>query len=166
MTADDAFFDRGELWDIRLDIDVVVDALSLTDLCPLMPTSICPCHSAALHWALSCSSAILASCSNHSDTLCYCICYVSWSTLEEPGSFPNEKGRNKKPEEQAKMSTKDRASNRTQDAKGRIKEATGSITGNRDLENEGKTDQAKAGMKNVGEDLKDAGHKVKDAVTR
>jgi len=64
------------------------------------------------------------------------------------------------------MSTKDRASNRTQDAKGRIKEATGSITGNRDLKNEGKTDQAKAGMKNVGEDLKDAGHKVKDAVTR
>jgi uncharacterized protein YjbJ (UPF0337 family) len=63
------------------------------------------------------------------------------------------------------MSTKDRASNRAQDAKGRVKEAAGSITGDSDLKNEGKTDQAKAGMKNVGEDLKDAGHKVKDAVT-
>ncbi len=38
------------------------------------------------------------------------------------------------------MGTKDRASNRAQDAKGRIKEATGSITGNDDLKNNGKTD--------------------------
>jgi uncharacterized protein YjbJ (UPF0337 family) len=64
------------------------------------------------------------------------------------------------------MGTKDRASNRVQDAKGRVKEAAGSITGNRDLTNKGKTDQAKAGMKNEGEDLKDAAHKVKHAVTR
>jgi uncharacterized protein YjbJ (UPF0337 family) len=64
------------------------------------------------------------------------------------------------------MSTKDRASNRAQDAKGRVKEAAGSITGNRGLENKGKTDQAKAGAKNFGEDVKDAGRKVKDAVTR
>lgn len=64
------------------------------------------------------------------------------------------------------MGTKDRASNRGQDAKGRVKEAAGSITGNRDLKNKGKTDQAKAGMKNTGEDLKDAAHKMKDAVTR
>ena len=63
------------------------------------------------------------------------------------------------------MSNKDRASNRAQDAKGRVKEAAGSITGNRDLKNKGKTDQAKAGLKNAGEDLKDAGHKVKNAVT-
>ena len=64
------------------------------------------------------------------------------------------------------MGTKDRASNRAQDAKGRVKEAAGSITGNRDLKNKGKTDQAKAGLKNAGEDLKDAADKVKDAVTR
>jgi len=64
------------------------------------------------------------------------------------------------------MSTKDRASNRAQDAKGRVKEAAGRVTGNRDLKNKGKTDQAKAGAKNVGEDLKDAAHKVKKAVTR
>ena len=63
------------------------------------------------------------------------------------------------------MGTKDKASNRAQDAKGRMKEAAGSITGNRDLKNKGKTDQAKAGMKDAGEDLKDAADKVKEAVT-
>ena len=31
------------------------------------------------------------------------------------------------------MSTKDRASNRAQDTKGRVKEAAGTLTGNRDL---------------------------------
>ena len=59
------------------------------------------------------------------------------------------------------MSTKDRASNGAQDAKGRVNEAAGSITGNCDLENEGKTDQAKALLTNAREDLKDAWHKVK-----
>jgi uncharacterized protein YjbJ (UPF0337 family) len=64
------------------------------------------------------------------------------------------------------MGTKDRASNRAQDAKGRVKEAAGSITGNDDLKNKGKTDQAKATLKNAGEDVRDASHKVKDAITR
>lgn len=64
------------------------------------------------------------------------------------------------------MVSKHRASNKAQDAKGRVKEAAGSVTGNRDLKNKGKKDQAKAGMKNAGEDLKDAAHNVKDAVTR
>ena len=63
------------------------------------------------------------------------------------------------------MGSSDRASNRSQDAKGRVKEAAGSVTGNRDLKNKGKADQAKAATKNVGEDIKDAAHKVKDAVT-
>ena len=43
------------------------------------------------------------------------------------------------------MGNKDRASNRAQDAKARAKEAAGSITGNDDLKNKGKTDQAKDG---------------------
>jgi uncharacterized protein YjbJ (UPF0337 family) len=64
------------------------------------------------------------------------------------------------------MGSNDRASNRAQDAKGRVKEAAGTITGNRDLKNKGKADQAKAASKNRREDLKDAVHKVKDAVTR
>ena len=60
------------------------------------------------------------------------------------------------------MSAKDRASNRAQDAKGRVKEAAGSITGDRDLKNQGVSDQAKAEMKKT---LEDAGYKVKGAVT-
>jgi uncharacterized protein YjbJ (UPF0337 family) len=63
------------------------------------------------------------------------------------------------------MGNKDRASNNAQDVKGRVKEAAGSITGNDELKNKGKTDQAKAGLKNAGEDVKDAAHRVKDAVT-
>ena len=63
------------------------------------------------------------------------------------------------------MGTKDRASNNAQDVKGRVKEAAGSITGNDDLKNKGKTDQAQAGVKNAGEDVKDAAYKVKDALT-
>ena len=78
----------------------------------------------------------------------------------KPGSFAPRTDRHRA-EEQA-MSNKDRASNRAQDAKGRVKEAAGSITGNRDLENKGKTDQAKAEMK---KNLEDAGYKVQDAVT-
>jgi uncharacterized protein YjbJ (UPF0337 family) len=64
------------------------------------------------------------------------------------------------------MSTKDRASNKAQETKGRIKEAAGTVAGNRELKNKGKADQAKATAKNRGEDLKDAANKVKDAVTR
>jgi uncharacterized protein YjbJ (UPF0337 family) len=60
------------------------------------------------------------------------------------------------------MGTKDRASNRAQEAKGRAKEAAGSMTGNRDLKNKGVSDQAKAEMK---ESLEDAGYKVKGAAT-
>ena len=63
------------------------------------------------------------------------------------------------------MSNKDRASDRAQDPKGRVTKPVGGITGNRDLKNKDTTEQVKAGMKNAGEDLKDAGNKVKDAVT-
>jgi uncharacterized protein YjbJ (UPF0337 family) len=60
------------------------------------------------------------------------------------------------------MGTKDRAANRAQDAKDRVKEAADSITGNRDLKDKGVTDEAKAGMK---KNLEDAGYIVKDAAT-
>lgn len=46
---------------------------------------------------------------------------------------------------------------------GQVKEAVGSVTGNSDLKKKDKADQAKAATKNVGEDTKDAAHKVKDA---
>ena len=56
------------------------------------------------------------------------------------------------------MGIEDRTSNRTQDARGRIKEAVGRITGNRHLKNEGIPEQAKAEMT---KNLEDAGYKVK-----
>jgi uncharacterized protein YjbJ (UPF0337 family) len=62
------------------------------------------------------------------------------------------------------MSTKDRASNKAQDTKGKVKETVGSMVGNKELENEGKADQIKAGFKDAGEDIKDAVEHVKDAV--
>ena len=54
------------------------------------------------------------------------------------------------------MSATDKAKNAIEDAEGKAKEALGRATGDKSTENEGRTDQAKA-------DLKDAGEKVKDA---
>ena len=54
------------------------------------------------------------------------------------------------------MGLKDKAENAAEGLKGDAKEKTGAATGDKDLENEGKVDSAKA-------DLKQAGEKVKDA---
>ena len=48
------------------------------------------------------------------------------------------------------------------DAKGRIKEAAGDLTGDKDLQREGKVDQAAGSAK---EKVSDAADQVKDAVT-
>jgi uncharacterized protein YjbJ (UPF0337 family) len=53
------------------------------------------------------------------------------------------------------MATKNRAKNDLQRAKGKVKEAAGSATGNRRLERKGKTDQTKGKAKNLGEKAKD-----------
>lgn len=63
------------------------------------------------------------------------------------------------------MGTKDKASNKAQDIKGKVKETVGKATGNEDLENEGKTDQVESAVKDVGEKAKDAVASVKHAVT-
>jgi len=63
------------------------------------------------------------------------------------------------------MGTQDKASNKLQDVKGKVKETVGKVTGNEDLEHKGKTDQAKASVKDVGEKVKDAASDIKDAVT-
>jgi uncharacterized protein YjbJ (UPF0337 family) len=63
------------------------------------------------------------------------------------------------------MGNKDKASNKAQDLKGQVKEKAGSAVGNKKLERKGKTDQAKAGLKDAGENVKDAGSKVKDTFT-
>jgi len=57
------------------------------------------------------------------------------------------------------MSTTDKAKNKAQEVRGRVKEAAGKATNDQELENRGKADQA-AG------DLKQAGEKIKDAVKR
>ena len=64
------------------------------------------------------------------------------------------------------MTTRDKASNKSQDLKGKVKEKVGSATGNKDLQSKGKSDQVKASVKDVGEKVKDAGSSIKDAVKR
>jgi uncharacterized protein YjbJ (UPF0337 family) len=54
------------------------------------------------------------------------------------------------------MSGEDKLKNTAQDAQGKIKEGVGNVTGDDEMKNEGRGDQAKS-------DLKDAGEKVKDA---
>jgi uncharacterized protein YjbJ (UPF0337 family) len=49
------------------------------------------------------------------------------------------------------------------EAKGRVKEATGDLTGDKDLKREGKIDRATGEVK---EKVGDASDKVKDTVTR
>ncbi len=63
------------------------------------------------------------------------------------------------------MSGVDKAKNKVEDIGGQAKEAAGRISGDKSTENEGKADQAKAGLKDAGEKVKDAGKKVKDALT-
>jgi uncharacterized protein YjbJ (UPF0337 family) len=54
------------------------------------------------------------------------------------------------------MSATDKMKNHIEDAAGKAKEGLGRATGDRETENEGKTDQAKADLKNAGENVKDA----------
>jgi uncharacterized protein YjbJ (UPF0337 family) len=62
------------------------------------------------------------------------------------------------------MGTRDKASNKAQDLKGKAKEAAGSATGNEDLRRKGNAEQTKAALKDSGERVKDAASHVKDAV--
>jgi uncharacterized protein YjbJ (UPF0337 family) len=61
------------------------------------------------------------------------------------------------------MGFDDKAENKGQDLKGRAKEAVGSVTGDDDLKNEGRGDQAESSVKQAGEKAKDAVGDVKDA---
>ena len=53
------------------------------------------------------------------------------------------------------MSAVDKAKNKVEDIGGQAKEAVGSATGDKSTENEGKVDQAKAGVKDAVEKVKD-----------
>jgi len=54
------------------------------------------------------------------------------------------------------MATKDKVKNTTQVTKGKIKAATGKMTGSAKLKREGKLDQVKGNVKQSGEKVKDA----------
>jgi uncharacterized protein YjbJ (UPF0337 family) len=60
------------------------------------------------------------------------------------------------------MGTRNKASNKLQDLKGRGEEAVGKATDDRDLESKGQSNQAKSALKDVGEKVKDAVSKIKD----
>jgi uncharacterized protein YjbJ (UPF0337 family) len=64
------------------------------------------------------------------------------------------------------MGIADKASNKSQDIKGKAKEAVGKATNNPNLENQGKTDQTKAALKNLGENAKDTVSKVKKSAQK
>ena len=68
------------------------------------------------------------------------------------------------------MSAADHMKNTAEKLAGKVKEATGKVTDNERLENEGKRDQAKADLKEAGEHLKDdakkAGEHLRDATER
>ena len=54
------------------------------------------------------------------------------------------------------MSLGDKISNKAEDLGGKAKETVGNATGDQQLQAEGKTDQAKAGLKDAAENVKDA----------
>ncbi len=54
------------------------------------------------------------------------------------------------------MGMDDKAGNKAEDLKGKVKESTGKATNDDSLEAEGKTDQSKSSLKRAGENVKDA----------
>lgn len=57
------------------------------------------------------------------------------------------------------MSAKNKAKDKAQAAKGKLKKGTGKATGDPVLESEGKADQVKGNLKQAAEKVKDAGKK-------
>jgi uncharacterized protein YjbJ (UPF0337 family) len=63
------------------------------------------------------------------------------------------------------MGEMDKIKNDAEKATGKVKEKVGDWTDNESLEAEGRSDQAKADLKNAGEKVKDAARDTKDALT-
>ena len=64
------------------------------------------------------------------------------------------------------MGFDDKASNKGEELGGKVKEGTGKLTGDDELQAEGKTDQSKGKVKQGGEKVKDAAKDVKDGLTK
>ncbi|GAA3269475.1 CsbD family protein [Paenarthrobacter aurescens] len=62
------------------------------------------------------------------------------------------------------MGLDDKISNAAEQAGGKVKEKTGETTGDRDLQAEGRGDQARADLKQSGEKVKDAAKGVADSL--
>ena len=56
----------------------------------------------------------------------------------------------------SRRAARNKSRNAAQKVKGQVKEAAGRVTGDRQLEAEGRTDKTKANLKQAGEKLKDA----------
>jgi uncharacterized protein YjbJ (UPF0337 family) len=54
------------------------------------------------------------------------------------------------------MGLKDKAKNTAQNLAGKAKKTTGEATGDKNLKDQGKTDQGKSSLKDAGENVKDA----------
>lgn len=63
------------------------------------------------------------------------------------------------------MSVGDKFQNKAEEVKGRAKEATGSATGDDDLKNEGKADQASSAVKKGAEKVKDKANQLAEKLT-
>jgi len=64
------------------------------------------------------------------------------------------------------MGFMDKLRNKLQMGRGRVKQEAGRASGDPYLEAEGKTDRAVGSIKQVGEQVKDAGRNIRDASTR
>ncbi|HCB07724.1 MAG TPA: CsbD family protein [Nocardioides sp.] len=64
------------------------------------------------------------------------------------------------------MGFDDKVENKGEELKGRAKEAAGAATGDDELKNEGRADQADSSVKQAGEKAKDAVKDLKDAVKK
>jgi uncharacterized protein YjbJ (UPF0337 family) len=62
------------------------------------------------------------------------------------------------------MGIGDKAKNKAEELAGKAKAAVGDATDNRDLEAEGRMEESKADVKQAGENLKDTGDDVADAL--
>jgi uncharacterized protein YjbJ (UPF0337 family) len=63
------------------------------------------------------------------------------------------------------MAAEDKAAHKATELKGKVKQGAGEVTGDEDLQAEGKADETEGHVKQAGDKIKDAAHNVKDAVT-